>query len=161
MGQKLVWEVEYIDKDSGLINRFRVVDEDGDPRSILERAEAITAYVQAIGGKPSVAGQGAMWTGTNVRTPTEARALSEGQERMLITKLVRTDETRADLFGKGHKYPDLKLFELAELAEVGIDFEALEVGKEFPCRFFAIWQTGEKLNSKGNPYKNICWLESV
>ena len=45
-------------------------------------------------------------------------------ERMLIVKVVRTGATQADLYAKGHKWPDLKLFDLSELAEVGITLEA-------------------------------------
>ena len=37
--------------------------------------------------------------------------------RMLITKVVRADQTRADLYGKGHRWPDMKLFDLGELAK--------------------------------------------
>jgi hypothetical protein len=59
-------------------------------------------------------------------------------ERMLITKLVRTEPTRADLYAKGHQWPDLKLFELSDLLEVGIDPGGLEIGEEVPCRFWAI-----------------------
>ena len=42
-------------------------------------------------------------------------------ERMLITKLVRTEQTRADLYARGHQWPDLKLFDLSDLIEVGLD----------------------------------------
>lgn len=32
-------------------------------------------------------------------------------ERMMISKIVRTNGTRADLYARGHQWPDLKLFD--------------------------------------------------
>lgn len=82
-------------------------------------------------------------------------------ERLLITKLVRTPENHADLYGRGHRFKDLTLFDLSDLAEAGVDYEALEVGQETPCRFWAIYELSDKLNSKGNPYKDVVALEPV
>jgi hypothetical protein len=82
-------------------------------------------------------------------------------ERLLVTKLVRTNGTRADLYGARHKWPDLRLFDLSELATVGIDPAALEVGKETPCRFWAIYELSDKTNQAGNPYKDVIALESI
>ncbi len=79
-------------------------------------------------------------------------------EKMLITKLVRTGD-RADLYGRGHRYKDMTLFALSDLADVGVDYAALEDGKETPCRFWALYTLSEKRNSKGNPYKDIVALE--
>ena len=79
--------------------------------------------------------------------------------RMLITKVVRTEANRADLYGRGHQWPDLKLFDLGELAAVGIDPAGLQIGQETPARFWALWEPSEKLNAAGNPYKNIVGLE--
>ena len=42
-------------------------------------------------------------------------------ERILITKLVRNGD-RADLFGRGHRWKDLTLFDLSDLADVGDGF---------------------------------------
>lgn len=82
-------------------------------------------------------------------------------ERMMITKLIRVTETRADLFTKGRKWPDLKLFDISDLLDVGIDPTILELHKEAPCRFWAHWELSEKLNSEGNPYKNVVALEAI
>jgi hypothetical protein len=82
-------------------------------------------------------------------------------ERMLITKLVRTEQTRADLYARGHQWPDLKLFDLSDLIEVGIDANALPVGQEVPCRFWAIYELSDKLNKAGNPYKDVIALERM
>jgi len=82
-------------------------------------------------------------------------------ERLLITKLIRTDETRADLFAKGHRYKDLTLFDLSDLALVGIDFNTLEIGQETPCRFWAHYELSDKENKAGNPYKDVVTLEPV
>jgi hypothetical protein len=82
-------------------------------------------------------------------------------ERMLITKLVRTNGTRADLFGKGHQWPDIKLFDLSDLRTVGVDPATLELGQEVPCRFWAIYELSDKLNKAGNPYKDVIALEPM
>jgi len=83
-------------------------------------------------------------------------------ERILITKLVRTPEGRADLYGRGHQYKDLTLFDLSDLVDAGIiEFESLPVGKEVPCRFWALYELSEKLNKRGNPYKDVIALEPV
>jgi hypothetical protein len=82
-------------------------------------------------------------------------------ERMLITKLVRTEQTRADLYARGHQWPDLKLFDLSHLLDVEIDPHGLQVGQEVPCRFWAIYELSEKLNKAGNPYKDVIALERM
>lgn len=82
-------------------------------------------------------------------------------ETMLITKLVRTEPTRADLYAKGHKYPDLKLFDLADLADVGIAFEELPIGQEIPVKFMAYYEESAKTNQAGNPYKDVVRLEAI
>jgi len=81
-------------------------------------------------------------------------------EKMLITKLVRTGD-RADLYGRGHRYKDMTLFDLSDLADVGIDYASLQDGIETPCRFWALYELGEKNNGAGNPYKNITALEPI
>lgn len=82
-------------------------------------------------------------------------------DRLLIVKVVRTDATRADLYGKGHRWPDLKLFDLGELEAVGIDSASLPQGQEVPCRFWALYTLSEKMNKEGNPYKDVVALERV
>jgi hypothetical protein len=82
-------------------------------------------------------------------------------ERMLITKVKRTDATQADLYAKGHRFPDLKLFDLGELGAVGIDFEALPIGQETPARFWAYYELSAKTNKAGNPYKDVLTLEPI
>lgn len=81
-------------------------------------------------------------------------------ERMLITKLVR-DGDKADLFGRGHQYKDLTLFDLSDLADVGVDYASLPNGEEVPCRFWAVYEMSEKLNKAGNPYKDVIALEAI
>jgi hypothetical protein len=82
-------------------------------------------------------------------------------ERMLITKLVRTEQARAELYAKGHQWPDLKLFDLSDLLDVGIAPNDLEIGQEVPCRFWAIYELSAKLNRAGNPYKDVIALEPM
>jgi hypothetical protein len=81
--------------------------------------------------------------------------------KLLITKLVRTSADRADLFGRGHQYKDLTLFDISDLADVGIEYEDLPIGQETPCRFWALYTESEKLNQSGNPYKDVVGLEAI
>lgn len=82
-------------------------------------------------------------------------------ERLLVTKVRRTTQTQADLLGKGHKYADLRLFDLEELVTVGLDPATLPVGEERPARFWAIYEVSDKLNKAGHPYKDVIALEPV
>lgn len=82
-------------------------------------------------------------------------------ERLLISKLVRTENARADLYGRGHRYKDMTLFDLSDLIEMGIDPRELPIGEEIPCRFWAHYTNSEKLNSSGNPYKDVLSLERI
>ncbi len=82
-------------------------------------------------------------------------------ERILIVKVVRTTATQADLYGARHQYKDLTLFNVAELAAVGIDPAALPIGQETPARFWAIYELSDKLNKVGRPYKDILALEPM
>ena len=94
-------------------------------------------------------------------------------QKVLITKIVRR-AYRADLtqspnacpnrslgevsgVAKGHRYKDLILFDLSDLALVGIDYNVLAEGVETPCRFWAHYTLSDKLN--GNPYKDVAGLE--
>lgn len=81
-------------------------------------------------------------------------------ERMLITKLVRTGD-RADLYGRGHQWKDLTLFDLSDLVDVGVDYANLEEGKDYPARFWALYELSEKMNQSGNPYKDVIALEPI
>lgn len=81
-------------------------------------------------------------------------------ERMLITKLIRTGD-RADLYARGHQYKDLTLFDLSDLADVGLDFAALVEHEETPVRFWALYELSQKLNQAGNPYKDVIALEPI
>ena len=58
---------------------------------------------------------------------------------------------------KGHRYKDLTLFDLSDLALVGIDYDDLAEGVETPCRFWAHYTLSDKLNV--NPYKDVAGLE--
>jgi hypothetical protein len=151
-GLAISWAVRYVDP-SGFEATLTISD--ADSRIVMEKAAGVLAYLQKIGAEP---------VGSPGREPAPAaqvQPLAEGESRMLVTKIVRTDQTRADLYGRRHKYPDLKLFDLADLAAVGIDPASLAVGQEAPCRFFAVYTLSEKLNQVGNPYKDIQRLEKA
>ena len=80
-------------------------------------------------------------------------------EKLLITKLVRTNNGHAYLYCKGRQFSDLTLFDLSDLADVNIDIKTLEIGIETPCRFWAHYTVSAKLKKTGNPYKDIIGLE--
>ena len=83
-------------------------------------------------------------------------------ERILITQVQRdTEKNHAHLYGRGHQWPDLRLFDLTDLLAVDIDAANLEPGKLTPCRFWAHYTLSEKLNSAGNPYRDVITLEPV
>jgi len=83
------------------------------------------------------------------------------ENRMLITKLVLRPDNRVDLFGRGHKYKDMTVFDASDLLDVGIDITQLQPGIETPCRFRAVYELSDKLNKSGNPYKDVVCLEPV
>ena len=60
---------------------------------------------------------------------------------------------------KGHRYKDLTLFDLSDLALVGIDYNDLAEGVETPCRFWAHYTLSDKLNGSGNPHGDVAGLE--
>jgi hypothetical protein len=80
-------------------------------------------------------------------------------ERMMISRIKKTTATQAELYQARHQYADLRLFDLGELAAVGIDPETLPIGEERPARFWAIYELSAKTNKAGNPYKDVIALE--
>jgi hypothetical protein len=146
------WAVKYADP-SGFEATLTISG--GDSKTVMDKASGVIEYLQRIGAEP---------LGSSDLDPvaaTQVQPLAEGEHRMLITKLKRTDQTRAELYGRRHKYPDLHLFELGELAAVGIEPADLSIGQEVPCRFFAVYTLSERLNQAGNPYKDIERLEKA
>ena len=144
--------VKYVDP-SGFEATLTISDTDS--KRVMEKAAGVLAYLQKIGAEPVGS------AGRELAPAAEVQPLAEGESRMLITKVKRIDQTRAELYGRAHKYPDLKLFELGELAAVGIDPVSLPIGQEEPCRFFAVYTLSDKLNQAGNPYRDIQRLEKA
>ena len=151
-GPSISWAVKYVDP-SGFEATLTISDIDS--KTVMEKAAGVLAYLQKIGAEPVGS------AGQELAPAAQVLPLAEGESRMLVTKIKRTDQTRADLYGRGHKYPDLKLFDLADLAAVGIDPDGLPLGQEEPCRFFAVYTLSEKLNKAGNPYRDIQRLEKA
>jgi hypothetical protein len=148
------WSVQY--RDAGGFNCTLTIA-GPDEKTVLDRARECLARLRENGAQPACA-TGAATPGAV--SPMYSRPLAEGQGRILITKLVRTSETQADLYGQRHRYPDLKLFDLSELAVVGIDFANLPTGQPVPCRFFAVYEESKrKQKSTGTPYRDVLWLE--
>ena len=88
------------------------------------------------------------------------RPLQPGQYRALVTQIKRDDGV-VRLWFRGCKYESAKIFEISDLAVVGIDYRNLQDGVETPVRFFAIYVLSEKHNKNDNPYKDVVWLESA
>jgi len=72
------------------------------------------------------------------------------------------EKVELQLFGHGHKFPDLyhngEIKQvLAALTGTGLQWTAdmLRTANEFNVTFFADWRNSEKLNGNGKPYKNI------
>jgi hypothetical protein len=144
----VTWTVAY-QHVSGFEAELSIAGDDG--RAILAKAEEIIGYLQKQGARP---------TGVVKSEQVVSQPGSPAEEnRMVITRVRRTDGERAELFADGHKWPDLRLFEIGMLAAVGIDIAALPIGANMPCRFVAVWQHSEKLNSQGSPYKDVIRLE--
>ena len=66
---------------------------------------------------------------------------------------LRTANTRLE-------YPELRLFDLDALRQVGIDPNFL-TEEDVYCQFFANYELAKKLTSDGNPYKDIVSLEAI
>lgn len=84
-------------------------------------------------------------------------------EKILIKRIrkaqTQSGKTVAHLFSNSiQRYPELVLFELADLLTVGIQPETLTPDDQ-PARFWAHFEVSEKTNSKGNPYRNVLYLE--
>lgn len=82
-------------------------------------------------------------------------------ERILITKIEKRKDGKIDLIGRGHQWADILLFDASDLIDIGIDPAGLTIGQETVCRFWAIYALSERLNQKGNPYKDIVSLEPI
>ena len=66
-----------------------------------------------------------------------------------------------NLFGDSRlEYPILQLFDLSMLAAVCVDPNTLQENKPIYCTFTAHYTESDKLNQKGNPYKDIVKLEA-
>lgn len=65
------------------------------------------------------------------------------------------------LWQKGDIHPEFLLFSVSDLQEAGLDWTKFEKGVEHPCRFFAVWEYGEKQKSTGTRYKNVLRLEPI
>lgn len=147
------WSVQY--RDAGGYDCALTIA-GPDEKAVLNRARECLARLRQDDAQPVYSPGDAAAGMLSARS----RPLGEGQHRILITKLARTNETTADLYGHKHRYPDLKLFDLSELAVVGIDFAGLPIGKPHPCRFFAVYEESKRKQKRtGTPYLDVLWLE--
>lgn len=61
------------------------------------------------------------------------------------------------------EYPVLNLrpFGYGLLFNVGIDPNTIQPGQAHYCQFWASWEASERINGKGNPYKNVTELHPI
>lgn len=87
-------------------------------------------------------------------------------ERELIIKTrmgkTKKGEPQAELFGNNlaFSYPVLYLRNLSLLTEVSIDPDAL-TADPIHMRYWAHYELSERVNTKGNPYRDILYLEPI
>lgn len=89
-------------------------------------------------------------------------------ERVRINRIelgqTQSGKAVAHLFAPGAqfaKYPVLTLFDPGLLVGVGIDPNSLAEGDALHVSLWAHYELSEKLNRRGNPYKNVISLERV
>lgn len=100
--------------------------------------------------------------------PVQANAADNGV--IQVAKVVvtpRTDgKTKVEFFGAGRKYADLSSVmtpdSLANLFGAIGEWtpEHFMVATEYPVSFNAYWRNSDKVNSAGNPYRNVVRLEA-
>jgi hypothetical protein len=87
-------------------------------------------------------------------------------ERMLIGSVqlntTQSGKPVADLFTTDTRleYPELRLFDLSELAQVGLDPNTIG-SKRVHKRFWAHYTVSPKVNGKGNQYRDVHHLEPL
>ena len=86
-------------------------------------------------------------------------------ERLLIKEIsagkTQAGKDVAHLYANGRqRYPELTLFELSDLATVGIDPTNIPATRT-PCRFWAHYSISDKTTSEGNPYRDVLHLEPI
>ena len=89
-------------------------------------------------------------------------------ERIRINRIelgaTQSGKAVTHLFAPGAQfaeYPVLTLFDPSLLISVGIDPNTLTEGKPIHVSLWAHYELSEKLNQRGNPYKNIVSLERI
>lgn len=93
-----------------------------------------------------------------------------GELKLQIAKVKvvpRTNDTEVQLFGVGHKWPDLRTWgtpeELVERFAVVAGFQAndFQRAQEFNLTCDAVYTLSEKVSSKGNPYKDLVRVQPI
>lgn len=155
-GLTVTWATRYLDPESGRECEIRIGN--GDGTTVLAKSREVLAWLSQIGAQPVLSGQAV--ASARATSPAPMLPLAEGEKRLLITKIKR-DGTRADMFGKGDRYPRTKLFDLGLLIPMGFDLDELPDGVEIPTYFFAVVVESQKKNKKGNFYIDCVRIESA
>lgn len=124
------------------------------------------------GSAPKITTPTPVQTTTNPAPAAKSSADVGAVNTMEIVKVAIAPQAdgkiKIGLFEAGHKYPDLYMTlgldaALKALANTGYEWTAeyLSKSSEYDMHFFADWRNSEKLNSKGNPYKNVVVLRSA
>lgn len=138
-------------------------------KAVVERgghAKAVGAQPRADPPAPAVtAAPGAPATPAPVAPPAPAQPQASGPESIIATRLVVVPQaegkSKIEFYADGHKFPDLsvtrKLAELRNMLRlVGEWTDAhLSAAGDYGVKYRVEYTLSSKLNSKGNPYKDI------
>jgi hypothetical protein len=154
--------------------RFQVTSRYGSsPEKIVKTTEAaIEAYKELRAAHPlpeKVAAPAPVAPAAAPAKQTVTTPAPTGTQTLLIKKMKVEPQpdgkVKLALFSEGHKYADLFMSmgldaTLKALDGTGQAWEAkhLSVAAEFDVSFYADWKNSDKLNTRGNPYKNVIAL---
>jgi hypothetical protein len=162
--------------------RFQVTSRYGStPEKIVKTTEAaIEAYklLRAAYPLPAAPAKTAAPASSPAAPPappapaTQKANVDTGVNTMAIKKMTVAPQAdgkvKIGLYADGHKFPDLYMSlgldaTLKTLAGTGLEWTAehLSAVAEFNVDFLADWRNSDKLNGKGNPYKNVIALRST
>lgn len=142
-------------------------------RRYLLSQQAARRYMQIAAANGAKTFPGQIYQKASAVTPATAGIIkTQGDDQMNNNpqqidriKLSETQEGKpiVELYSEPLKYAALTLFEsqFGMLFDVGIDPNALVKGEARYTNFKAYWKELDKLNAKGNPYKDITHLEAI
>jgi len=166
--------------------KMTITDKGADSTEAINKSFATLNHILALAEDPDFDGlsvRAPFLVGASVPAHTQATVKSETKsasgedydgmfEISHIEIIPRTDgKVNANFFGKGRTYPDIYVArEPEKVAEYinntfgdqlkePVTAEGLSKAQKIQVAGVLYWKNSEKLNSKGNPYKNISRIE--